>query len=55
MAEFVVRLSIEERNVLIAAIDLATKAGGAQIYRDGAGTLLQSVFDKLNEARAKRR
>ncbi len=44
-------LTTEERNILIAVIDLAMKSGGAQLLRENAGSLLQSVFTKLDQSK----
>lgn len=45
-----IELTIEERNVLLALLDAGTKAVGAQLFREGAGALMQSAFNKLSSA-----
>ncbi len=48
-----ITLTVEERNVIMALMDAGIKATGSQLFKERAGQLAQSAYDKLVNAKPK--
>ncbi len=48
---YLIDLTIEERNIIMALVDAGIKAAGAQLLKEGGGALAQSAYDKLANAK----